>query len=322
MSETLNRIHGCLVGLTIGDCLGAATEGMTPYQIRSKFGVIKDPLSLEITDDTVLNFLIAEALIENQGDVTHDSIVKAILKSADCPRLGSSTKASIMRLQNDPKTVSTTGNTNGAAMRAFPIGLCTPYEPEVILEKTVTSSVVTHGSSAAISAAVAVSCAASAAVEGFSVEEIVDAAFEGAELGENFGVKSGKSVAFRIKMAEELVKNQTDPWEILRTLYREIGVGPLSWESVPAAFAIFSVFKGDIRKALLITANSGGDTDTLGCIAGGLCGAKNGLTPIPKRWKRFVARLEPKIPMGNIRKTAEELTNLRTKLYSTMKRVY
>jgi len=318
MHDVLDRVHGCLVGLTIGDALGAATEGMTPFQIKSRFGVVKDPLSPEITDDTILNFLIAEALIENQANVTHEVIAKAVLKSADCPRLGPSTRASIQRLQSNPETVSTTGSTNGAAMRAFPIGLCTPYEPEVILEKTVAASMVTHGTSCAISAAVAVACATSAAVEGFSVDQIVEAAFEGAEMGENYGTKSGKSVAFRIKMAEELVRGQTNLWEIQKILYREIGVGPLSWETVPSALAIFSACKGDIKKALIITANSGGDTDTLGCITGGLCGAKNGITSIPKRWRRFVAMLEPQIPTGNILRVAEGLANLRTKQYSEM----
>nr|MDO8081831.1 ADP-ribosylglycohydrolase family protein [Candidatus Freyarchaeota archaeon] len=322
MQDALNRIHGCLVGLTIGDAMGATQEGLTPFQIRSKFGVVKDPLSLEITDDTLLNFLIAEALIENQANVTHEIIVKAILKSAGYPRLGPSTQSSVQRLQKDPRTVPTTGDTDGAAMRAFPIGLCSPYEPEVILEKATTSSMVTHGASCAISAAVAVACAASAAVEGFKVEQIIDAAFEGAELGENFGTKSGKSVAFRIRMAEELVKGQTDPWEIQKVLYREIGVGPLSWETVPSAFAIFSASKGDIEKALLIAANSGGDTDTLGCIAGGLCGAKNGLSSIPKRWGRFVEKLEPQIPTGNVQKIAEGLMNIRTKLISEKNPIY
>ncbi len=322
MHDVLTHIHGCLVGLTIGDAMGAATEDLTPFQIRSTFGVVKDPLSVEITDDTLLNFLVAEALIESQANVTHQIIVKALLKGAECPRLGSSTKASILRLQKEPETVSTTGSTNGAAMRAFPIGLCTPYEPELILEKTVTSSLVTHGTSSAISAAVAVACAASAAIEGFSVDQIIEAAFEGAEMGENFGTKSGKSVAFRIKLADELVRSQKEPWEIQKILYREIGVSALSWESIPSALAIFSACRGDIKKALMITANSGGDTDTLGCIAGGLCGAKNGINSIPNRWKRFVARLEPKIPSSNILKVAEDLTSLRTKLYSEIKPFY
>lgn len=110
--------------------------------------------------------------------------------------------------------------------------------------------------------------------------------------------------------------------EIQKILYREIGVGPLSWETVPSALAIFSACKGDIQKALLITANMGGDTDTLGSLAGGLCGAKNGLGSVPKRWIRFVTKLEPQIPTGNIQKIAEGLTNLRAKLISEKNPVY
>lgn len=322
MPDFLDHIHGCLVGLIIGDAMGVVTEGLTPFQIRLKFGIIKDPLSLEITDDTLLNFLVAEALIENQANVTHEIIAKAILKSAGYPRLGPSTLSSIQRLQKDSKTIATSGDTDGAAMRAFPIGLCSPYDPETILEKTTTSSMVTHGTSSAISAAVAVACATSAAVEGFKLEQIIDAAFEGAEMGENFGAKSGKSVAFRIRMAEELVRDITDPWEIQKIIYREIGVGPLSWETVPSAFAIFSACKGDIQKALLIAANSGGDTDTLGCITGGLCGAKNGLKSIPKRWMEFVEKLEPQIPSGNIKKIAEGLMNIRMRLVSEKNPIY
>ena len=48
------------------------------------------------------------------------------------------------------------------------------------------------------------------------------------------------------------------------------------------ALAMFAAANGDPLKAICSCANFGGDTDTMGCIAGMLAGALNGYSELPE----------------------------------------
>ena len=56
-----------------------------------------------------------------------------------------------------------------------------------------------------------------------------------------------------------------------------VGTGVASQQSVPAAFAVLEVAEGDPWQAAVISANLGGDTDTIGAIAAGMAGACAGM---------------------------------------------
>jgi ADP-ribosylglycohydrolase len=49
---------------------------------------------------------------------------------------------------------------------------------------------------------------------------------------------------------------------------------------------------GSFQECVLKAVNLGGDTDTTGCVAGGLAGVASGLHSIPNQWVRQLARLE------------------------------
>ena len=50
-----------------------------------------------------------------------------------------------------------------------------------------------------------------------------------------------------------------------------------SRETVPAALAMVWFARGDPWKAVVLSANFGRDADTIGCMAGGICGALTGI---------------------------------------------
>ena len=52
-----------------------------------------------------------------------------------------------------------------------------------------------------------------------------------------------------------------------------------SRETIPAALAIVRLAKGDPRLAACFGANFGRDTDTVACMAAGICGALSGMSP-------------------------------------------
>jgi ADP-ribosylglycohydrolase len=62
-----------------------------------------------------------------------------------------------------------------------------------------------------------------------------------------------------------------------------LGNSAIGHESVPTAiFAAAS--QGDFEQAVSFAIRCGGDTDTLGAMAGALAGAAHGSTSIPARW--------------------------------------
>ena len=78
----INKAQGCLLGLAVGDALGAPTEGMTPQQIRDKFGRVNDFISDDQkgTDDTEFALFNALLLIDHGLGITSEVIGQAWLE--------------------------------------------------------------------------------------------------------------------------------------------------------------------------------------------------------------------------------------------------
>jgi ADP-ribosylglycohydrolase len=70
-----------------------------------------------------------------------------------------------------------------------------------------------------------------------------------------------------------------------------VGASVATTESVPAAIGLFVRAKGDPLACALLSANLGGDTDTIGAIAGGLCGAFSGYSAIPEEYIEALNRV-------------------------------
>ncbi|MDY6932442.1 MAG: ADP-ribosylglycohydrolase family protein [Halobacteriota archaeon] len=267
----------CLLGLAIGDALGEPYEGLTAERIR-EIETYED-LSLmqenpKITDDTILSILVSESIIEEQGVFSEAIGRKIISNEGGLERIGPTTRGAILMLKKNPKYISTTGTTNGAAMRASPIGLSCC---EDIIEKTAESSSVTHGTDVAISGASFISSAIDAAVCGLEKDEIIEAAKRGAREGRVLGVKTDKP------HIDELVEVAIDtPIEDLADV---IGVGIETHESVPTAAALFYNSK-DFKEAVLGAIKLGGDTDTIASMAGALSGAF--FREVPDTWSEKI----------------------------------
>jgi ADP-ribosylglycohydrolase len=63
-----------------------------------------------------------------------------------------------------------------------------------------------------------------------------------------------------------------------------MGTGINSYESVPAAFAVFKLFPESADKAFAAAVDLGGDTDSTAAITGALIGAHNGMGIFNKSW--------------------------------------
>jgi ADP-ribosylglycohydrolase len=62
-------------------------------------------------------------------------------------------------------------------------------------------------------------------------------------------------------------------------------------ESVPTALGLMLLANGDPMRAVRYAANIGGDTDTIGAIAGAICGALQGIEAVDRNLLAEVERV-------------------------------
>ncbi len=300
----LDRALGALVGGALGDALGMPTQLWSPTEIRHAYGHVADfvapsryhPVSKGlpagmITDDTEQTLLLAEQLLESPERFDHRAWVDRLLTwEADVKArgsydlLGPSTKRAIdlIRAGTPPEQAGREGTTNGAAMRIAPVGIMTPVDPlKQLVAKVEETCAATHATSVAIASASAVAAAISAAIDGAGWNEAAERGIEAARAARHVGTWSAApNIASRIVWARELAANFNEQ-DAIAAVVDLVGTSVASQESVPAAFAVVAIANGDPWHAAVIAANLGGDTDTIGAIAGAMAGAASGHSRLP-----------------------------------------
>ena len=92
------------------------------------------------------------------------------------------------------------------------------------------------------------------------------------------------SVAKRIDQAVAIAGRGKDKRQACQDIYDLIGTFLPAYEVVPAAFGVFLLEDGNPVETILSAINVGGDTDTLGAIAGALVGALHGYAAFPSEY--------------------------------------
>jgi len=322
-NDLVKRIWGCLAGVAVGDALGYPAHDLSADEIRRRFN---GPLSHlapafdddirhrgmvagQITDDTILTLVTAQAVLTADGQPTVTDMAAALRKWAatntiwrDTYMFGPTTKRALARLLEgeDPWKVGCTGEwasqgaSDGAPMRVAPAGLIHPGRIDAAIETAVEVVLPTHGTQVAIAAACAQAAGiAQALAPKAEVLSVVAAALEGARRGEQLGrerarVVPAPCVADRIELAVGLAIHSKDPFEAGELIQRYIGTYLPAAEALPTAIGLFVAAKGDPYQAMVAGANVGGDTDTIASMAGALCGALRGIDAIPADWYRTV----------------------------------
>ena len=326
----LDRALGALVGGAIGDALGMPTQLLSPAQIKASYGFVdsfispsvdhpvsKGLLPGAITDDTEQTLLLGRILLESGNAFDHKRWVNSLIAwerdvklRGSYDLLGPSTKRAIDAINSGvaPEEAGRSGDTNGAAMRIAPVGLMMPATPlGALVAKVAETCRATHNTSIAIAAAAAVAAAVSHGVDGGDWREAAKLGVAAARLGASEGNWTvGADVAARIEWACGLVRGKAAS-EAISVIVDLVGTSVASQESVPAAFAVVEVAGGDPWQAAVISANLGGDTDTIGAIAAGMAGACAGMSRLPQE---HVAKLRG-INLGEVRALAADLVAVR-----------
>ena len=196
--------------------------------------------------------------------------------------LGPSTKAALERVRagDDPLTVGGLGTTNGAAMRVTPIGIAvSTADPEVFADAVWSSCQVTHATRQGFQSAALVAAAVSLALDWpeASASDMTTLLWKAVSyvdsLPERGAWTPDPDVVAATRRAMQLVANPAS--SSLECLVEQIGTSVASAHAIPMAFALLA--RDPSPRALLDAANLGGDTDTIGAIAGAILGSVLGV---------------------------------------------
>ena len=325
------RARGALLGLAIGDALGMPTQLLSRAQIIDAYGQVLEgfepappghPIAAgmtagQVTDDTEQAVILAQVLLDGDGVVDPHALAARLVAwetdlraRGSLDLLGPSTRRALTDLLAgaDLENTGRHGDTNGAAMRITPVGIATRDAAGVVAAVEAASRV-THNTSVALAGASAVAAAISAAVAGLDFAAAVEAALAAATEGARRGRwVAGADVASRIRWAIGQVDGLADP-EACDLVQRLVGTSLATQESVPAAFALWSLHPDDPWLTCRLGASVGGDCDTIAAMAGAMSGALAGAAGFPAH---VVAQLEAANPGLDLPGLAAGLLALRS----------
>ncbi len=310
-----DRAYGALSGLAIGDSFGDASR--TPEN-HFRFGITMDfdGGASWSTDDTEFGMLTARILIDSGGHPTTDDVLKAwkehVVTQDTLPRGGSSEIEAAVNIRRGLEP-PLTGQYNayylsdGAAMRAAPIGIVCAGDPERAARLAEIDACISHWRDG-IWGAQAVAAAVSVAMVGGTVEDVVDAAVAVVPTGSWFHhtlTTALAIVADSPSLEEAWTPLHTELWSTYKAAVPE---------AVSQALALFKLSGGVFRTGVIYAGNFGRDADTIGAIVGALCGASCGAQKLPPRWVEKTRRPTGTcLPFTNgldVRKVARELADL------------
>jgi len=288
------RFEGCLIGLAVGDALGWPTEFLSLDEIWARYGPagVADFVASArhppgaYTDDTQMSIAVAEALIE-AGDSSLDDLMTrmaakfvAWMDSPENDRApGSTCMAGCRNLARGVpwrEAGIPTSKGCGSAMRTAPIGLYFSNDEQRLIEVAQASSMLTHRHPTALAAAGATALLVAWAVRGD------DPTAYPARLARVMAETPGcQEVAQLVARVPELLP--VDPEEALSR--KHLGEAWVGDEAVASALYCVCRSPHDYRTTVLTAINTAGDSDTIGCIAGAISGALNGVDAIPRTWQ-------------------------------------
>jgi ADP-ribosylglycohydrolase len=268
----------------------------------------------QVTDDTQQAMVLAQTLIDD-GQLTVDGMARAIvcwydqIDGDNSLLVGPSTRHAVHALKAgvDPHRTGLQGDTNGGAMRISPIGLVHPDTPEATIQEVVIACTPTHFTDVAVSGACAVAAAiARSMYPATTLEEIIDVAIWGADIGRQHGALwMGASVARKIDFAVQLATDiSLTERDRLQNLYDLVGSTPATADAVPCAFGVLAMSNGNPAETAIYAAALSGDADTVGAIACAIAGAWSGIDAIPLEYVEILRQANPQY---NFEETAERL---------------
>lgn len=273
--EEIDRARGALLGLAVGDALGAALEWLHPDQIRARYGgELRDMVRStnwergQWTDDTAMALELATSLVECGGYDPDDVFARYALWARSSPKdIDSTVSAAVSRSRSADEAraaatayhVASGGKSagNGSLMRTVPIALRYGRDEGDLERFSRLDSSLTHHDPVAGDACTWFNLTVAALVRGRkprrSASPVAMAAADAVGADKDaLGIEAQEQMGYVV------------------TALRVGFAGAFGHES--------------FEQAVVFAANLGGDADTNAAVAGALAGARFGAAGIPERW--------------------------------------
>jgi ADP-ribosylglycohydrolase len=299
-----SKIEGMLLGVAVGDALGATSEGMLPAERRRKHGEIRNYVPGHRsgwkhigvpTDDTQMTFWTLKQLIEDSGLVP-DNLAQRFCKHHIIGE-GTTTKESLRNYKDKHKPWYNAGLDslgNGALMRISPIVIPYLEKPsESMYADAALDTMITHNSFGNIATCVAfVSilwsllsmksapkpqwwvdnyCSIASKVEGNTTYVPHVPRYQGYK---------GSLWQFTENVVNDALQRNLSVLEACD----EWGSGANLFETVPSVLYILAKHSQNAQEAIVRAVNDTKDNDSVAAIVGAAVGALHGSASIPDRW--------------------------------------
>lgn len=268
-----DKYSGCFLGLAIGDAYGAPFEGGPVERLLWRaIGKTKDG-RIRYTDDTQMSIDLASSFIQNNG-IDQKHLAATFAENYRWSRgYGPGAAWLLKKIKNGAKwqdvnrakfKLGSFGN--GAAMRAPILSLCFPEDEEKLNQNIIKTSEITHAHPLAIEGAKLIALVTWAALHDWNTETILNALPTWCQSGEYqtkaaFCIESVKSVS---AVGDKVLKSK-------------LGNGIAASQSCVTAIYFALKHRNKSYDFLLKQIYGlGGDTDTIGAMAGAIWGAFNG----------------------------------------------
>ncbi len=298
MALTMEKMTAMLIGHAMADAIGVPVEFSKRAHLKKnpvtgilEYGTYHQPAGTW-SDDTSLSIAAMES-ISRLGKIDYADIMKNFVEWYEHDKftandvifdVGNTTAQAIENfmlgitpLECGPTNESTSGN--GSLMRIFPVAAYLYLKRGNNFDADAMQTVhnfsrITHGS---------YSCQMSCGVYSLIAAEI----FDGQDLKKAIlsGINKAKNFYGNLREFEEAAQRLARIFDANFANLPEEEISSRGYVIASLESALWCLLNTDNYKDLVLKAvNLGGDTDTIGAIAGGLAGAFYGLEEIPAEW--------------------------------------
>ncbi|EFK99173.1 ADP-ribosylation/Crystallin J1, partial [Streptomyces sp. SPB78] len=276
------RARGALLGLAVGDALGAPAENLKPSEIRRRWGRITGYVAERPagTDDTEYALFSGLLLVRHGAGLTvahAEAAWREWLTDIDEGAFrgaGFSERGTVENLRRGLGAPASAQHrhpwSDGLAMRAAPFGVYAAGDPAEAARLVAVDGAVSHEGEG-IHGGQAVAAAVAVAMTGAGPGEVTEAALASVP-ADSWTYRSLRRALVAAREGERALRAavvvRAYPWT------------DLAPEAVGLALGAYALAGGAFRTAVLAAVNMGRDADTTAAIAGALAGAAGGVEAI------------------------------------------
>ena len=299
------KVEGMLLGVAIGDALGAPSEGMLPSERQQRYGEVRDYVPSPgpdyqavgvPTDDTQLTFWTLQQLLVDGGFIP-DNVARRFCRH-HIRGIGLTTQAFVRNYKDRHIPWHSCGLDslgNGALMRISPIVI--PYlrrpHPSMYADAAL-DAMMTHNAFANTATCVAFVSILWSLLTMKSAPEPKWWVYEYCSLVEKLEgntkyVRRGRNGSYTgplWQFTERVISDALRKGLSVREACDAWGSGANLFETVPSVLYILARHAENAEEAIIRAANDTRDNDTVGAIVGAAVGALHGAKCFPDRWIR------------------------------------